>query len=118
MREQTEDDLSKEAPLPSPVKDNALRRIRVVLDLMKPHSDKWVEYLRRIAIDKREPGGLYQTKELLNSLLKIVGGKIGYSGIFDRTYWFCEVFVINDALLINGEAFFINGEAFFCEAFL
>ena len=92
LREQVEDDLS----LPK-VEDNAIRRIKVVLDLMKPYADKWDEYLREINIQKKDPARLYEYKGILENLLKIVGGgkDIRTFNTFDRTYWFAKVFQIN-----------------------
>jgi|10_taG_2_1085330.scaffolds.fasta_scaffold05951_8 hypothetical protein len=98
LREQVEEDLGG---VPQ-VEDNAMRRIRVVLDLMKPYADKWDEYLREINIQKKEPARLYEYKAILANLLKIVGGKEGYGQIFDRTYWFAKVFQINGG---NGRNF-------------
>ena len=93
LREQVEEDLGG---VPQ-VEDNAMRRIRVVLDLMKPYADKWDEYLREINVQKREPAALHEYKAILENLLKIVGGGKGVRAYntFNKSYWFAKVFQIN-----------------------
>ncbi len=78
--------------------DNAMRRIRVVLDLMKPYDSEFTGYIEALNRENKDPGGLYSVKGIMNSLLKIVGGgghsyKHGHG--FEKTYWFVSVYVLN-----------------------
>ena len=93
LREQVEEDLGG---VPQ-VEDNAMRRIRVVLNLMKAYHDKWDGYLHAISIAKKETSQHSDMKGILENLLKIVGGGRDnqYGSDFNKTYWFAKVFQIN-----------------------
>ena len=106
LREQVEEDLDG---IPQ-VEDNAMYRIRVVLELMKgrrgeSYGDKWDDYLSDIKKVNREPDSGLNFKNILNDLLKIVGGGKGsntdYGGAFEKAYWFAKVFQINGGINRN-----------------
>ena len=83
--------------------DNVIRRIRVVLDLMKPYAKEWNQYLEGLNIEKRDPSTGYKTKTLLKDLLKIVGGGRNIAAYdnpnFETTYWFCHTFKVNGGMM-------------------
>ena len=89
LREQVEEDLGG---VPQ-VKDDAMRRIRIVLSQMKSHKG-WKEYLYAINEEKKEPYGYQELKQALDNILKLMGGVV-HSDNFERAYWFAKVFDIN-----------------------
>jgi len=96
LREQVEEDFGGAPQFK--VEDNAIRRIRVVLDLMRAYGKKWDGYLHEISVVKKEPFQHSDMKRIIENLLKIVGGgrdNQGYVDDFDKTYWFAKVFQIN-----------------------
>ena len=101
LREQVEEDLDG---IPQ-VEDNAMYRIRVVLELMKERGVTWDDYLSDMKKVNREPDSGLNFKNILNDLLKIVGGGKGsnpdYGGAFEKTYWFAKVFQINGGINRN-----------------
>ena len=92
LREQVEEDLTIHPQL----EDNALRRIRIVLNQMKKHKG-WDKYLEDIKELKKEPSGHWELKESLSSILKLVGGSETnvQSDKFEKTYWFASTFMKN-----------------------
>ena len=80
-------------------------RIRVVLELMKERGVTWDDYLSDMKKVNREPDSGLNFKNILNDLLKIVGGGKGsnpdYGGAFEKTYWFAKVFQINGGINRN-----------------
>jgi len=89
LREQVEEDLGG---IPQ-VKDDSMRRIRIVLSQMKSHKG-WKEYLYAINEEKKEPSGHQELKQTLDNILKLMGGVVHVSN-FERAYWFAKVFDIN-----------------------
>ena len=92
LREQAEEDLGG---VPQ-IEDNAMRRIRIVLNSMKSYKG-WDKYMEDIYHQKKEPYGYQELRENMENILKLIGGggPIGATDTFEKTYWFSKVFMIN-----------------------
>jgi len=78
------------------VENDSMRRIRIVLNSMKSHKG-WEEFLQQVKSYKKDPPGMWELRESLFSILKLVGGSQDnvQSDRFEKTYWFATVFMGN-----------------------